>query len=125
MGHNKLHHCMLGLTTTALALITIFCLQIPSMMKIVLWVIAIIGFLWAWVIGHAWMVIPALVEVPFTLLAYFFLSPVKVKQDRAFKDEYEILAYCLLPDRIIIVREFPTLNSIEGQSLFLTKKCLL
>jgi hypothetical protein len=122
MVRNKLDHCLLGLTIGGLALAVNLCFQIPSYLKLFLWVIAVAGFAWAYVVGHAWMVIPMFMFVTFFLLAYFVVPPVKLKRGRAFERDAEILAYCVRPDRIVVVRELPTLGSTEGHSLFLPKR---
>ncbi|HOX06330.1 MAG TPA: hypothetical protein PK280_08010 [Planctomycetota bacterium] len=121
MVRHKVEHCLLGLVVATLAVFAASCLQ-PAPAKIALWGIALIAFFWAIFIGHAPLVIPALLAIPFGILRYLLVSPVKLVGDRAFEGEQEILAYCVLPDRIVLVREFPTLNEVEGHSLFLPRR---
>lgn len=64
MIRNKLEHTIIGGTICGIGLLGYTRDWITPKFHLVFLLVAVVGALWAWVIGHAWMVLPGLIILP-------------------------------------------------------------
>ncbi len=73
MVQNKLEHCLLGMGVCAFGIVG-YSQGWLGAGKMLFLIVAVLGGFWAYVIGHAWMVVPWLILMPFCWL-YERLDP--------------------------------------------------
>ena len=86
--------------------------------------ITVLGAFWTLLVGHALEVSYGVVRMPIIVACGLLFLPLKQRGDTLFWNGYRILAYLPLPDRIVLVRYFPSLHTVGGQSLFRRKALL-
>lgn len=116
MNHpDRVVHTCLGCGVSLIAfLATIFTADGSSIDRL-LWAIVLLGLGWTLMFGHSILFL----ALPIGLCFYFFRPPIKLQNGDAVDAHCfsVVRAYSVLPDRIVLIREFS--DALNGSSVFL------
>ena len=119
MNHDRLPHLLMGSIIFAIGL-TVYLLEVKGAPgKIMALMFMGIGGVQAMIPGALPVYLIMVMFAPFWIWSYCFSHPIKKKQGAVVDDGgAPVIAWHSLGDRMVLVREFDVIDTIEGKSFF-------
>ena len=118
MVRNKLRHVAVGLAVAGVGVAGVLLFDGWYPVRVLSALLFVAGVAWAVVMGHLPFLLLSLLAIPVTLVEYVFFLPLRSRVDGVFVHGNRVVAWWMLPDRVVLVLTSADAQGVWGRSIF-------